>query len=144
VVGYDADEQQGSQEIEVTVIDPNKEKYLQSGLFGAYCNGPAECESRMCVQEPSSESKYCTTPCDFKEPCPLGTDCIEMADQVTVCSPPIHSLPGANSITQDAPELIGGCSVTPRSIDQYFPFMLLPLISMAIIGLWKLTKKNRL
>lgn len=49
-------------------------KLPDPGALGAFCGGPSECSSKLCVD--FDGKKLCSQACDDSKPCPTGYDCL--------------------------------------------------------------------
>ncbi len=70
----------------VAIADCSFDDSPEAGAVGSPCQGKADCEGGMCLPElmysdPTGwPGGYCTQPCSVDDPCPGGSDCLELGD----------------------------------------------------------------
>lgn len=77
-----------------------------SSFFGAACDRPEDCQSRLCATDPSFGASYCTQKCGVQGWCPPGATCTQSAGG----GPSVCALQNTNQ------QGGGGCSLGGGSV----------------------------
>jgi hypothetical protein len=112
VSGYDKAGNQGMNEVVVSVDSGSSTTPPPGSIpggYGAPCQGPSDCTSGLCAEDPGFIGKYCTQTCIQNGPaCPTGTGCFSSSDNKSyVCGAPQTNLPIRSGLNQN--ELMGAC-----------------------------------
>jgi MYXO-CTERM domain-containing protein len=98
------------------------------GSFGAPCGGPADCGSKLCIEDQGIKGRYCSQQCNAATVCPTNADCLQATSGTWICA--LRAAP-ANPGAPAAPR--GGCSQVPGA--PAAGAIAVALIALALIAL---------